>query len=403
MILTTRVRSAVEVVAGSEPDALARFVAILDQGDVPVVTDAAMPVSMRDAVLAAVTQRLSSTGQSEPGQSEQDLSDEPLLVVLTSGSTGAPRAVVRTLKSWTSSHRMVDAAFGLRADDVIWAPGPLSSTLTLFAAHHAHVTGRRAVLSGPWRGVPAALAHGAADTTVVQAVPPIIADVLDAIEAGLLPRLRTAVVAGARVPARLREHARALGVRLVEYYGAAELSFVTIDGDPVPGADVGLRSCGRRDGSGEIWVHSPYVALGYVDQLQGPGPLQLVDGWATVGDHGRMRPDGTLEVLGRGHDAVTVGGHTVQVADVEAVLHQVPGVAEVVCVGEPHERFGQRLVAVVRPTPGADPGPALKAAARAELPPAARPTRWVVVTDLPRTPAGKIARSDVAALVPRLA
>ena len=383
------VRSAIEVV-GRGLDGLTHFCAVLERGHVPVVTDSSLPAETRARVLDAVTARLTT-----------DLGDvtEPLLVVLTSGTTGAPRAVIRTLTSWTSSHRMVDTAFGLRPDDVIWAPGALSSTLTLFAAHHAHTTGRRAVLSGPWHGVEAALAEGAGHATVIQAVPPIVADVLDAVDAGRLPRLRVAVVAGARVPALLHERARALGVRLIEYYGAAELSFVTIEGDPAPGADVGLRSSGRQDGSGEIWVHSPYVALGYVD---GDGPMHLVDGWATVGDHGRMRPDGTLEVLGRGDDAVTVGGHTVQVADVEAVLGEVPGVADVVCVGAPHERFGQRLVAVVRPVPGADPGPALKAAARAGLPPAARPTGWVLVTDLPRTPSGKIARGDVAALLPHL-
>lgn len=382
-------RQAVEV-SGRGLDGLAQFEAVLEQGHVPVVTDSSLPVESRAQVLDAVTARLAA-----------DLGDvtEPLLVVLTSGTSGAPRAVVRTLASWTSSHRMVDAAFGLRPDDVIWVPGALSSTLTLFAAHHARTTGRRAVLSGPWHGVEAARAEGADEATVVQAVPPIVVDVLDAVEAGRLTRLRVAVVAGARVPARLHERARTLGVRLVEYYGAAELSFVTIDGDPAPGADVGLRSCGRQDGSGEIWVHSPYTALGYID---GDGPMHQVDGWATVGDHGRMRPDGTLEVLGRGDAAVTIGGHTVQVADVEAVLSEVPGVAEVVCVGAPHERFGQRLVAVVRPVPGTDPGPALKAAARAGLPPAARPTGWVLVTELPRTPGGKIARGDVAALLPHL-
>jgi long-chain acyl-CoA synthetase len=378
-------RRAVELAAGVERDLLTRLEAVQAAGDVPVVTDAGMPAAMRQRVLEAVAARLNT-----------DLPDEPLLVVLTSGSTGAPRAIVRTLASWTTSHRMVDAAFGLRAGDVIWAPGVLSSTLTLFAAQHARATGRRTVLSGPWRGVAAALARGAGEASVIQAVPPIVSDVLDAVETGRLPGLRVAVAAGAQVPDRLRHRAAGLGVRVVEYYGAAELSFVTINGEPAPGTNVCLRSCGREDGTGEIWVRSPYVALGYVSA---GGPLQFEDGWASVGDLGRLDRDGTLRVLGRGTDAVTVGGHTVQVADVEAVLGDVPGVAEVACVGAPHERFGQQLVALVRPIAGADPRPALQAAAREALPHASRPTRWVVVPSLPHTTGGKIARADLAALL----
>jgi long-chain acyl-CoA synthetase len=383
-------RRAVELTAGVELDLLAALEAVQAAGGVPVVTDAGMPAAMRSDVLRAVAERL------DPTRTDNGLPDEPLLVVLTSGSTGAPRAIVRTLASWTRSYRMVDAAFGLRTDDVIWAPGALSSTLTLFAAQHARATGRRAVLSGPWRGVESAIARGAGEATVLQAVPPIVSDVLDAVEAGRLPRLRIAVAAGAQLPNRLRNRARDVGVRVHEYYGAAELSFVTVNGEPAAGTDVCLRSCGREDGAGEIWVRSPYVALGYVT---GGGPLRFEDGWASVGDLGRLDPDGTLRVLGRGTDAVTIGGHTVQVADVEAVLGDVPGVAEVVCLGEPHERFGQQLVAVVRPIAGADPGPALKAAAREALPHASRPTRWVVVSSLPHTAGGKIARADLAALL----
>jgi long-chain acyl-CoA synthetase len=89
------------------------------------------------------------------------------------------------------------------------------------------------------------------------------------------------------------------------------------------------------------------------------------------------------------------------VDDVEAVLREVPGVLEVACVGEPHEHLGNRLVAAIRPVPGQDPLPQLKAAARAALPRAARPSRWVLVDDLPRTSGGKLARGPLAELLAR--
>jgi long-chain acyl-CoA synthetase len=365
-------------------------------GRVPVVTDAAWPAADRRDLCDAVRARRGAP------------SGEPLLTVLTSGSTGRPRAVVRTAASWAASLRSFDVVSGVRDGDVVWAPGPLCSTLTLFAGWHALATGRPLV-TGRWRGV--AATPRAADATVVHAVPAVVADVLAAAAAGDLPRLRLAVVAGAHVPAGLREQARLAGVRLVEYYGAAELSFVAADADgrglrPFPGCRVQLRDA--RGGpvpawtEGEVWVSSPYLAQGYLgtDARDG-GPLRRDGGWASVGDRARMRPDGALEVIGRGEAAVEVGGHTVPVADVEAVLRAVPGVLEVACVGERHAHLGNRLVAAVRAVPGTDPVPQLKAAARASLPRAARPSRWVLLDDMPRTSGGKLARGPLADLLNR--
>lgn len=374
-------------------------------GRVPVVTDAAWPAAGRRDLCDAVRARRSAP------------SGEPLLTVLTSGSTGRPRAVVRTAASWAASLRSFDVVTGVRDGDVVWAPGPLSSTLTLFAGWHAVATGRP-IVTGRWRGVGAT--PRAADATVVHAVPAVVADVLTAAAAGDLPRLRLAVVAGAHVPAGLREQARVAGVRLVEYYGAAELSFVAADADgrglrPFPGCRVQLRDA--RGGpvpawtEGEVWVSSPYLAQGYLGTntrpdaresgSPGTGPLRRDGGWASVGDRARMRPDGALEVIGRGEAAVEVGGHTVPVDDVEAVLRAVPGVLEVACVGERHAHLGNRLVAAVRAVPGTDPVPQLKAAARASLPRAARPSRWVLLEDMPRTSGGKLARGPLADLLTR--
>ena len=103
---------------------------------------------------------------------------------------------------------------------------------------------------------------------------------------------------------------------------------------------------------------------------------------------GRWRDDGALQLLGR-KAAANVAGHIVHLAEVEAVLAAVHGVAEVVCLAAPDDRFGQRVVAVVRPTGGTAPRSALRAAA-STLPAAARPIRYHVVGELPRTPAGKV-------------
>jgi acyl-CoA synthetase (AMP-forming)/AMP-acid ligase II len=242
----------------------------------------------------------------------------------------------------------------------------------------------------------AAAGPAAAATTVVQCVPAVLDDVLDGHAAGLLPALRTAVVAGAPSTARLRQRTAAAGLRLVEYYGAAELSFVAIDDDghglrPFPGAELAVRD-------DVVWVRSPYVGNGYLDPGD-PGPLRRdQDGWHTVGDRGAV-DDGRLILRGRGGESVSVGGHTVVVGDVESALAGVAGVLELAVVGEPHARLGERVVLAVRAQDGCDPLPALRAAARTALPPAARPVRYVLVGDLPRTAGGKVSRAALRELV----
>ena len=405
-------------VPGDDPvEAVCRLLAAQAAGQVPVVG----PGGTGDDVLAAAG--LLTGPRAAPGERE------PLLVVVTSGSSGRPRAVVRTARSWQLSLDGFDTVLGSTAGPgtVVWAPGAPSATLTLFALWHALATGRPVVAPGPWHGS-RALASGAGVHSV-QCVPAVLRDVVAARETGLLPHLRRAVVAGAATTPGLLQRARAAGVAPARYYGAAELSFVAADGPPggdptrgdptggglraFPGVELAVRD-------GEIWARSPYLARGYLGGPDGPGgpggvpgPLRVDDaGWASVGDLGELTPDGVLVVRGRGDGTATVGGVTVTLADVELALGDVPGVAEVVALAEPDGRFGERVLAVVRPvhpveTPGGgtDGGTALvatlRAAARRELPAAARPVRYVVRAELPRLAAGKVARSALLAQVRR--
>jgi long-chain acyl-CoA synthetase len=395
------------------PDSLLPALLRATSGDAPplAVLDPAWPARLLDEA----GRRLSAAagnGRLAPGD----------LVLFTSGSSGRPRAVVRTVASWTASLVPLAELTGVTSADVVWLPGPLSSSLTLYGGFSAADAGARVVQGPP---LP--------DVTVAHLVPAQLADACDRAERGGLPRLRTVVVAGAALPAALRVRARALGWRVVEYYGAAELSFVgwREGGGPFtdfPGARV-------RVHDGVLWVDSPYLARGYLDPEDG-GPLRRDGSWATVGDAGRGVPGGWL-VSGRADAAVTTGGATVLVEEVEAFVGALPGVREVAVAGWPHARLGEVVAAVVVPTDGdadcgtdrdtdrgtdgrsADGDPdgdtlgaiahgttgghaaALAAACRA-LPAAARPRRWLTCSALPRTPAGKVDRAALARLLPGL-
>jgi acyl-CoA synthetase (AMP-forming)/AMP-acid ligase II len=316
------------------------------------------------------------------------------LVALTSGSTAAPRAVCRTRVSWEASVEALATATGTRAGSRVLVPGPLSSTLFLHAAWHAVQIGATPVFE-PVRT--------AREWDVAHLVPRQLADLLDT-DSDLVGR--TVVVAGAALPAPVAARAQAREVRVVAYYGAAELSFVAIGEPhaesaslpPFPGVEVVSRD-------GVLWVRGPLLATGYLtDAAVDPracGPLQRDgDGWTSVGDRGRVLPDGSVVVAGRGEAGVQTGGATVDVAEVETVLAGAPGVREVVVVGVAHADLGQVVGAVVEhDSVDAASLRRLRTWAQRRLTPQALPRSWHLTPALPRTSAGKVDRAAARALL----
>jgi acyl-coenzyme A synthetase/AMP-(fatty) acid ligase len=341
------------------------------------VLDPGWPAPLREAALADLDRAELADGS---------------LVLFTSGSSGRPRGVVRSVASWQASVAPLTRLTGIGPQDVVWLPGSATSTLTLYGGWHATAVGAEVRGAEGW---PAAAPPS--DVTALHAAPRVLAAAVAAAERGQLPRVRVAVVAGSALPGALRARVDALGWRLVDYYGAAELSFVAWRPDSAPyqhfpGVELDVRD-------GEIWARSPYLCAGYLDP-DDPGPMRRDRDWATVGDLGRL-DDGGLHVLGRGDAAVTTGGRTVVVEEVESVIRDGASVDDVVVTGIPHPLLGELLVAVVavgeRVATGQGPTRADLDGACSAVPEWARPRRWWLVDDLPRTRAGKPDRAAVRA------
>ncbi|MBD5787205.1 AMP-binding protein [Cellulosimicrobium terreum] len=413
-----------DLVAVSLPDPvdlLTALLAIDRVGATPLVCDPAWSRPQRAEVLRTVAPRTflevplprgthvddpDATGGLVPRPEPDDLA----WAGFSSGSTGRPRAVVRSRSSWTASFDHVTRLTGALPADTVLVPGSLASSLYCFAAVHTLALGACAYLTR----TPAETTAALASSDVVHLVPQVLDDVVDAVAAGAPSRLRHAVVGGASLRAGARERAAALGVDVLAYYGAVELSFVAHDPDgtglrPFPEVDVDVRPVPAAT-TGEVWVRSPWVAHGYL--ARATGPLRRDGAWCTVGDLADLRatpapghatrpatgPD-RLVLRGRGDGAILTGGATVVPEDVEVVLRTVPGVRDVVVVGTPHRRFGSVVTAVVE----CDPRPGLRAhlerVSRSALAPAQRPRRWYGTTALARTPSGKPARGGVRELL----
>ncbi|MTG89500.1 AMP-binding protein [Cellulosimicrobium sp. BIT-GX5] len=397
-----------DLVAVSLPDPLDCLTAVLavdHLGATPLVCDPSWPRAHRAEVLRTLAPRTfvevplprgtgPAAGFPAPGRAPEP--GDLAWAGFSSGSTGRPRAVVRTRASWAGSFDDVTRLVDLTPADTVLVPGPLASSLYCFAAVHALAVGAGVYLTR----TPAATTTALARCDVVHLVPQVLDDVLAAVAAGAPSRLRHAVVGGASLPAGARARAAALGVDVLAYYGAVELSFVAYDPDgsglrPFPGVELDVRPLPAAS-VGEVWVRSPWVSRGYL--ARATGPLRRDGAWSTVGDLADpLPPDGGALVLrGRGDGAILTGGSTVVPEDVEVVLRAVPGVRDVVVLGTAHRRLGAVVSAVVE----CDDRPGLRAhlerVARGALAPAQRPRRWYGTRALPRTPSGKPARGAVS-------
>ncbi len=284
---------------------------------------------------------------------------DAFLLVATSGSTGRPKPLARTAASWADSFPEFTDITGIRPTDTVLITGPLHATMHLFAAVHAL-----------WLG--ACITDDPAVATAVHAVPAVLRQVV-----GRMPRARLAVSAGAGLDSAAEQAISTRGIRLVEYYGSAELSLVATRVVGEHSALRLLRDVEARTEDGYLFVRSPYAALD-------------ARGWFGVGDLAEL--NGTeLLVHGRGDAAINVGGTTVIAEDVENILTALDGVRAAAAIGTPHAVLGETVCAVIE-LDGTRELDLVRAEARAVMAKEALPRRWTVVQQLPRTASGKIAR-----------
>jgi acyl-CoA synthetase (AMP-forming)/AMP-acid ligase II len=148
-------------------------------------------------------------------------------------------------------------------------------------------------------------------------------------------------------------------------------------------------------GSGKVGrlARKGHVPLGYYkDETKTKATFLEIDGerWVLPGDNAVVEEDGTVVLLGRGSTSINTGGEKVYPEEVETALMTADSVADCIVVGLPDERWGERVVAVVKPATGAEPTlEQLQEHARTQLAGYKVPRSLVIVEQVERTPAGK--------------
>jgi 3-oxocholest-4-en-26-oate---CoA ligase len=136
-----------------------------------------------------------------------------------------------------------------------------------------------------------------------------------------------------------------------------------------------------------------HIPLGYYkDPEKTAATFPVIEGvrWSVPGDHAVLDDDGMITLLGRGSVSINTGGEKVYPEEVEAALKSHATVQDAIVVGVPDARWGERVVAVVQPRPGAAVAlDALQAHAGAHVARYKVPRDIVVVDEIVRSPSGK--------------
>ena len=172
-----------------------------------------------------------------------------------------------------------------------------------------------------------------------------------------------------------------VGVILGGYPGAADLPMKPGSlGKPMPGVEVAI-----RDGSGAVHASG---AAGEIVVRRG-------DEWFPTKDLGRADEDGFFYHAGRADDVIISAGWTMSAVEIEDALLRHPDVSEVAVIGVPDELRGQVVKAIVVSGRGSNGGSfeaELQAFARERLGQHEYPRQVAFVSELPKTPAGKVNR-----------
>lgn len=167
-------------------------------------------------------------------------------------------------------------------------------------------------------------------------------------------------------------------------------------GIPIPDVEIEVRAedgrAARVGVVGEVWVRGPNVMQGYWNDVEATREV-VRGGWLRTGDMGARDADGYLYLEGRRNDMIKTGAHRVHPREIEEVIAQIEGVAEVAVIGVDDEVLGQVIKAVIRTEPGSSvDAMRLKGHCRNRLASYKIPKYVEFVQELPKTASGKIQR-----------
>ena len=346
--------------------------------------------------------------------------DDLSLILYTSGTTGRPKGVPRTHRNHAAgalAHALqCSYQWGERTLGIM----PLYHTMGIHALTSMAAVNGCFVCQPDWSAAEALRLIAEERLTALYLIPTLYWEIVHAPDFARtdVSSVRKLAYAGAPMLAALTEAcAKAFGPDVfVNHYGSTEIYTFSVRPDAHakpgsagwPGIHSALRvvaaSTERRVGPDELVppgekgeiiasLASDEAFAGYWKRPDADARA-LRDGWYFTGDMGYLDADGELFVCGRVDDMIISGGENIHPVEVEEVLARHPLVGDVAVIGEPDEKWGERVVAFVVPRDHGLTGDALDGHCRqaADFAAFKRPRRIIFVSEIPKTASGKILR-----------
>ncbi len=414
------VRDSGAVIAIATPSQLSYALAVLDDPETPLRTVVAVGAAPDRPGTVSWTDAIGDPVADPPDVAIA--SSDVGLIIYTGGTTGHPKGVVHSQWGLTLNvlAHAIEIGFGDDEQLVLTSPLPHSAGFHLQAGM---LKGAHAYIESSFSSevVLNRIEHDRA--TFLFAVPTMIYRLLDHVTKVATERtpdfssLRTILYGAAPItPERLVQGLATFGPVFMQLYGQSEApNFITrlTHQDHDPARPERLTSCGRPvtmarvrivddDGNecpagvvGEVTAQTPYTMIEYHGLPQKTAET-VRDGWLQTGDLGRLDEDGYLYLVDRKNDMIISGGMNVYSSEVENVIAQVEGVAQVAVVGIPHPDWGEAVVAFVVESGEGSVDPELVITyCREQLSRYKIPKSVQIVTELPLTTVGKLDKKTI--------
>ena len=342
--------------------------------------------------------------------------DDPINIQYTSGTTGFPKGATLSHHNVLNNGYFVGEALGYTEADRVCIPVPFYHCFGMVMGNLACTSHGAAMIIPGEAYEPLLVLETVAGErcTSLYGVPTMFIGELDHPRCGELDlsSLRTGIMAGSPCPVEVMKSvvSRMHMPEVTICYGMTETSPVSTQSATDDPLDRRVGTVGRvhphvevkivdpetgaivpRGAGGELCTRGYSVMLGYWNDEVATRASIDAAGWMHTGDLATMDDAGYVNIVGRIKDMIIRGGENVYPREVEEFLHGHPGVSEAQVIGVPSAKYGEEVMAWVRPRPGTTLREEdLVAYCAGKIATYKVPRYWKIVDEFPMTVTGKV-------------
>ncbi|MBB6450294.1 long-chain acyl-CoA synthetase [Geomicrobium halophilum] len=342
---------------------------------------------------------------------------QPFYIGFTSGTTSRPKGFIRNHDSWIESFHACRPIFNINQDSHVVTPGPMVHSLFLFTIFQTLFEGATLYILKNFSEQDVIHLVQHYPITTIYLVPTMTEAMIHQLpeDVAHLNKSVSLINSGDKLTKGTKQRLYNVwpNANLYEFYGASELSFVSVStpgdhekrpdsvGRPFYNVEVSIQDqSGKPLPMGEVgtlYVKSNMLFNGYMDQAETAKVFQ--NGWATTGDLAKIDGDGYLYLVGREKNRIISGGWNIFPEKVEEIIKQHSGIKQAVVIGISSRFWGEIPALILEGNSNFMNRKELRQSYQNQLQRHEWPRKIYSVDTFPYTPSGKIARGQLKELI----